>query len=153
MIRDTFVSCRAPKKRKGQAMVEAALVLLVVLAILIGTLDFGQILFTHQAMVERVRGALRWSIVRAYDGTGDATANMVLYNQATVPAGATTGYLGLTRSNVQVTYTPPTAANPNDERMKLAIVNYQYHFFSPWIAKSFANNSAVIESAGMVYKP
>ncbi len=137
--------------RRGQALVESVLVLLLFSATLIGTLDFGQLLFTHQSMVERVRNALRWAVVNPYDGSGDQIANMILYNKPTSSDGS--GFMGMTRSNVQVIYTAGTAGNPNDERLRVLIVNYQFHFFSPWITKSFTNNQAVVETAAMVYKP
>jgi hypothetical protein len=44
-------------------------------------------------------------------------------------------------------------ANPNDERIQVAIENFQYHIFTPGIARTFTNNSAVIQSAPMIYKP
>ena len=63
------------------------------------------------------------------------------------------GFLGVTRDNVQVVYTPGTTDDPNDARLTVAIVDYEFQFFSPWLAKRFTNNRAVIESAAMVYKP
>jgi Flp pilus assembly protein TadG len=46
--------------KRGQSLVEATLVLLVFLAMLLGVIDCGQILYAHQALVERVRIAARW---------------------------------------------------------------------------------------------
>jgi Flp pilus assembly protein TadG len=150
------------KNRKGQAALETALILLVFLATLIGAMDFAQILFVQQSLTERTRAALRWGVVRAWDGSGDQIANYVMYGQSTAPVGdnAPPAFLGLTRANVQVTYTPPPAggcascASPegNDEWIRVAIVNYQYRFFSPWIAGTFTNNNAVVMAAPMAYK-
>ena len=138
------------QNRKGQALVESALVLLIFLACLIGTLDFGQLLFTHQMMVDRVRAGVRWGIVNAWDGTGDQIANMVLYNST---AAGTTGFLGMKRENVSVVRTAGTAANPNDERITVSIVNYKYTFLSPWIAKTYSGNYTAVETGVMLYKP
>ena len=91
------------KIERGQALVESALILLVFLATMIGALDFGQLLFTHQLMVERVRAGVRWGSVHAWDGTGDQIANMVLYNSSTVPGGQT-AFLGMTRDNISVVH-------------------------------------------------
>ena len=33
------------------------------------------------ALVERVRSAVRWGVVRPWDGTGEQIANLILYDQ------------------------------------------------------------------------
>ena len=142
---------KARRRERGSALLESTLILMSFLALAIGTLDFAQVLFVRQSLVERVREALRWGIVHPYNEI--QIKNMVLYRQPTPPVGVTEGYLGLTVENVSVTYTPPPAGNPMDERVRIAIVNYPYRFFSPWIAGAFNNNNAVVESAAMAYKP
>ena len=52
-------------------MIESTLVMLAFFALLFGVIDCGQVLVTHQALVERVRAAVRWGVVRPWDGTGD----------------------------------------------------------------------------------
>ena len=137
------------KKRRGQALVESALVMLVFLATIIGIMDFSQILFVHQSLVERVRGSIRWGAVRDYNPTG--IQNMVLYNSDTAPQGVSpAAFLGLTAANVQVAHTD---ANTEQDRLTVSIVNYDYHFFSPWIAHAFQNNLAVVEAIPFEYKP
>lgn len=121
------------RRQKGQAMVESALVLLVVLAMIIGVLDFGQVVFIHQALTERVRSAARWGGINYTDPTG--TRNMVLYGQPTVPAD-TNGYLGLTAAMVSVTR-PAADQDTNEDRIVVQIVNYPFRFFSPWIARQY----------------
>src|SRR5947207_12154625 len=137
-----------PKRERGQALVESALILLVFLASLIGAIDFGQLLFTHELMVERVRAGVRWGVVNAWDGTGDQIANMVLYNSSSVPEGGSP-FLGMTRANVSVAHTNATASNPNDERITVSIVNYRFTFLSPWIAHTYSGNYAAVETAPM----
>lgn len=141
------------QSQRGNTLVESSLILLIFVAILIGIVDFGQILFTHQAMVERARNALRWAVVRPYDETGDQIAALIMYGQPSVPAGNHAGFLGMNRSNVQVVYSPGTVDDPNDARLTVSIVDYEFRFFSPWIAGTFTNNHAVVESAPMMYKP
>src|SRR2546427_11969134 len=117
--RNRIEGCMRRKGQRGQAFVEPALILLVFIATLIGAMDFGQLLFTHELMVERVRAGVRWGVVNAWDGTGDQIANMVLYNSATVPDGAA-AFLGMTRANVSVVHTNATVSNPNDERITVS---------------------------------
>jgi hypothetical protein len=133
--------------RKGQSLVEATLVLIVFFALLLGVIDCGQVLYSHQALVERVRESVRWGSVHPYDGTGNQVANLVLYHQADEPRIAAAAFLGLTRANVQVRYQGPTPERPDDATISVAIVNYESHFFSPWIAKSIVSPRPVLVSA------
>lgn len=141
------------RRRSGQALVESTLILLVFIVTLVGIMDISQLLFTHQSLVERVRMGLRWGAVQQWDGTGAKIQNMVLYQTATAPPGIEpAGFLGLKRANVQVVRTPGTADNPNDERLSVSIVDYDYQFFTPFIARTFRNNYAILESAPLIYR-
>jgi Flp pilus assembly protein TadG len=143
--------CKRNRERV-QAFLESALILLVFIASLIGAMDFGQLLFTHQLLAERVRAGVRWGAVHAWDGTGNQIANVVRYDSSTAPDGATS-FLGLTRANVSVVHTAAAASNPNDERITVSIVDYNFKFVSLWIAKTYTGNYAVVETAPMQYKP
>lgn len=132
---------------------EAALSLTVFIALMISAFDLGQMLFFHQALVERVREAVRWGTLNQYDGTGNQIANIVLYHNTANPGGGTPTFLKLTRDNVNVEYQAGTLDNPNDERIRVTIVNYSYEFISPWIAGVFVHSNPVSASAPMVYKP
>lgn len=132
-------------------MVEGTLILLVFLSVLIGTIDFGQLLFTHQMLVDRVRVGLRWGMIHAWDGTGNGVANVILYNHPD-PAQKTTSFLNLKRANVEVTQVPGSVSDPNDLRLKVRIVDYKLTFFTPFISRSFTNNYAVVESAPILYR-
>src|SRR5579883_99634 len=134
-------------KRRGQGLVEAALVMLVFLALLIGVLDCGQVLYSHQALVARVEEAARWGSVHPFDGTGDQIANLILYSQPEEPRTAAAPFLGLTRANIVVRYQAATPDRPDDETISVAIVNYQSHFFSPWIARTIVNARPVLVTA------
>ena len=136
-------------KRRGQSLIEATLVMLVFLSLLVGVVDCGQVLYSHQALEERVRSAVRWGSLHPYDGTGDQVANLVLYDSLRAPGGDAAGFLGMTRANVQVRYEPATAARPDDETLSVAIVNYQSHFFTPWIARTIVSPRPVLISAPM----
>src|SRR5437763_1492718 len=65
-------------RERGQALMESALVILIFLSFLIGTLDFGQFLFFHQTLVERARAAARYGAVNPTDSAG--TVNVAVYN-------------------------------------------------------------------------
>jgi len=133
-------------------LVEGALALLVFFSLLFGVIDCGLVLVRHQSLVERVRSAVRWGVVRPWDGTGEQVANLILYDQATEPAGAAGSYLGLTRENIQVRYQPSSPARPDDEILSVSIVNFRHQFLSPWITQVFVNPRPVLISAPMAYK-
>jgi len=122
---------------------------MVFFALLLGVVDCGQVVFAHEALVERVREAVRWGTLHPYDGSGDQVANLVLYDRAN---GSGAGFLGLTRANVEVRYRASTADRPDDESLSVAIVDYQSHFFSPWIAKTIVSPRPVLVSAPMAYR-
>ncbi len=75
------------RREKGQSLVEGTLVMLVFFALLLGIVDISQLVFSHQALVERVRAAARWGslhpdagaeAVRALISTGDLKAENAL---------------------------------------------------------------------------
>jgi Flp pilus assembly protein TadG len=138
-------------RRRGQSLVESTLVLLVFFAMLLGVIDCGQVLYAHQALEERVRSAVRWGAMHPFDGTGEQVASLILYNQTDQAGSAAPGYLGLTRANIQVRHQASTAEQPDDERISVAIVNYQSHFFSPWIARTIVSPRPVFISEPMSY--
>jgi len=59
---------------RGQSLVEGTLVMLAFFAMMFGVIDCGQVLVSHQALVERVRSAARWGVVHPWDGTGEQIA-------------------------------------------------------------------------------
>jgi hypothetical protein len=137
--------------QRGQSMVEATLVLLVFFALLLGVVDCGQVLFAHEALVERARSAVRWGVVHPWEGP-DPIVNLVLYEQTEEPARRPPGYLGMTEANVKVSYQPPTAEHPDDEILTVSIVNFESHFFSPGIAKVLISPRPVLIAAPMAVR-
>jgi len=150
--RGAQVGILSQRGQRGQSIFESTLVMLVFFVLLFAVVDCGQVLVAHQALVERVRSAVRWGMVRPWDGTGDQIASLILYNRSEEPRMATDGYLGLTRENVRVTYQPASTARPDDETISVAIMNYRYHFISPWIGEAFVNPRPVMITAPMAYR-
>ena len=125
------------KKQKGQAVLESALVLLPLLLIMVGILDFGQFLFFHQALTDRARAGARYAAATPYDATG--ITNVVLYNSPTASTGAV-GLYGLTASNVTVTPTPSTGA-PTFVQVK--ITGFPIHMISPFLTKTYTHRPII----------
>ena len=124
----------------GHVLIEAAFVFIVFFSMLIGTFDFGQFLFVHQALVERARYAMRWGALN--DATTSDITNMVLYQSTTA---GTSGYFNLTSSNVTVTKTTDSICVVSDptvhptlyKRMSVQIHDYSYIMLSPYSAGTY----------------
>lgn len=134
-----------PQSQKGQSLVEGSLVLLVFLSLLLAVADCSQVLLAHQALVERARAAARWGSVHDWQGP-QPIVNLVLYGQTQEP-GIASGYLGMTPANVVVTYQPATPDRPDDQMLTVAVVNFESHLFSPWLARTLTSARPVLVSA------
>ena len=139
------------KSEKGQGLVEATFVLLAFFALLLGVIDCAQVLFAHQALVERVRSSVRWGVVHPWEGP-DRITNLILYGEQEAPRLATPGFLGLKPENVRVRYQEATTERPDDETLRVEIVNFECHFFSPVIGKTLVNPRPVSISAPVSFK-
>ena len=124
------ISQRRQKRSKGAVFLETGFVFVIFAFMLMGAFDFAQFLFIHQALVDRARSATRWGALSDPTNTS-AIQNMVLYNQTTAPAGATSGIFGLTSSMVNVS-TQDTSTS-DDYRLVVTINNYPYQMISPII--------------------
>ncbi len=92
------------KTQRGAAMVEFALIALLFFMILFGIIEFGRAFFTYNTLVEATRRGARVAAVCPVSAAGQT-----MVQQATIFDGApgdsqTTGLLGLTTADVQVTY-------------------------------------------------
>jgi Flp pilus assembly protein TadG len=111
--------------------VEGGLILLLFLGFLIGTLDFAQVLYFHQTLVDRARAAARYAAVHPTDTAG--VKNVAVYNAAS-PSGTPIPVLpGLLTSMVSLSN---SGTGTPEARVKVTIAGYPYHFYSPVIAGS-----------------
>jgi TadE-like protein len=119
------------RRQRGHAIMEGALVLIVFLSFLIGTLDFAQFLYFHQSLVERVRVAARYGAVNPTDTT--AIKNVAVYNSSV--GGPQPLLPGLTTSLISVQLADEGTAAA---RVTVSITGYPFQFFSPLISGSRA---------------
>ena len=120
--------------RSGSALVEGALVLTVLVFVLLGIVDVGQVLVAHQALVERVRAGARYAVVHQYNPT--AIRNVVLYNTPD-PAAGSAAMLGLTEEMVQVNL---VSADTPEARVEIRIVDYPFRFLTPMLRGLYRTN-------------
>lgn len=126
-------SARRRGNSRGSLFVELSLIFVAFATMLIAAFDFGQFLFVHHALVERVRYAARWGAINNPADTA-SIRNMVLYYQSATPPPGTGTYFGLTPSNVTVTNADD---NTDNHRLNLSISGYSYSILSPYIAGNF----------------
>ena len=138
------------KKRNnqnGQVFVESALVLLVFLSFLLGTLDVGQYMYFHQSLTERARAAARYGAVNWSDRTG--IQNVAVFND---PSGTTNGagaiLPSLTTEMVAVCLPGDTSCadpgNTIDSVITVTISGYQMVTFNLLMPQAFTNRPITV---------
>ena len=133
--------------RRGQSLLENALVLIVLATFLVGILDFGQFLYFHQSLAERARAAARYGAVNPTDKTG--IQNVAVYND---PIGAASGAApllpNLTIAMIavclpgEVSCTDP--GQGPDSRVTVTISRYQMASYNLVIPRSFTNKPITV---------
>jgi Flp pilus assembly protein TadG len=139
---------RKNRTERGSSMVESALVLLTFFVLLIGTIDFGQVMFFHQSLVERARSAVRYGVTNPTDTAG--IKNMAVYNTVTVTGTPSAVLPNLTTAMVDV-------QNPGDKttsaRVVVTISGYPIVFLSPYITQSFSNLAVTVAMSSETQVP
>lgn len=128
-------SNRARSKRQGgQALVESVLTLTAFVAIFLGMIEVGEILYIHQTLVERTRTAVRWGAVNTWDSTNSPIqiSNLILYG-TTSPANNSSPIFGLASNNVSVTRPEPDYSA--GDRIVVSVSGYSLTFLTNTIAR------------------
>ena len=133
---------------RGSGMVETSLILLTFLCMLIGTIDFGQVLYFHQSLVERARAAARYGAIHPTDTTG--IQNVAVYNSATVSGTPRAVLPGLTTSMVAPSN---SGINTPEARIMVTISGYPIVFLSPYIAQQFNNRPVIVSMSAETQVP
>ena len=141
---------RVPKNRleRGSAMVESALVLLTFFVLLIGTVDFGQVIYFHQSLVERARTAVRYGVTNPTNTAG--IQNMAVYNTVTVTGTPAAVLPNLTTAMVNV---QNPDINTSSARLVVTISGYPINFLSPYITRSFSNLAVTVAMSSETQVP
>jgi Flp pilus assembly protein TadG len=119
-------------------MLESALVMLIFLPVLIGIMDFGQFLYFHQTLSDRVRAAARYGAVHPCADPNNCVEaiNVAIYND---PAGSANGATAVlpnindpsreAQDANKATVTATIAdAGTDDARIRVTVSNYPYVF-------------------------
>ena len=139
---------RKNRAERGSAMVESALILLTFFVLLIGTIDFGQVMFFHQSLVERARSAVRYGVTNPTNTAG--IKNMAVYNTVTVSGTPSPVLPNLTTAMVDV---QNPGANTSSARVVVTISGYPMVFLSPYITQSFSNLAVTVAMSSETQVP
>ena len=116
--------------RRGSALIESSLVLMVLLTLVFGIFDFGYVMFEHHTLLHNARTAARYGAIHPSDL--EAVRNLVLYGQT---AGSSNpGFFGLDSSMVSVTRDDSWTA---EDRIVIEISGYHYTLVTPFLAGTF----------------
>ncbi len=125
--------------RRGATVIEATLILMMLLMITFGCVDFGFALFEHQTLVNRVCTAARYGAIHTSDFT--AIKNMVLYSSPSIPAGKSEGdpgVFGLQASMINVSRF--NEGDPED-RIVVTLSGYHFVFVGPYVAGRYTGKA------------
>src|ERR1700704_6172050 len=127
-----MLSRKSKRNERGATLLEFGIVGSVLFTAMFGVLEFGRLLFTHNALRDAARRGARYAVVRKNDAAGiTAVKNMVVYGDPNAnPATATPIAPGMTTANVQVDYVNFNGIQLG-ARASVSIINYQYKFFVP----------------------
>ncbi|MBM3736737.1 MAG: pilus assembly protein [Acidobacteria bacterium] len=120
------------KRRKGNTLVESAFILTTFIAVTVGVLDIGQVMYAHQGLVERARAAASWAGSRPFNATN--IRNVTVYNTSSPTNSSKAIYNGLTLAMVSATL--EDSGTP-EARVVVKISNYPFTFYSPWITAMY----------------
>jgi len=111
--------------RRGNAIVEASLVLTLALVIIVIILEMGMALATYQAMTENCRRAVRYAVVNPYEEA--KIKNVAVYGN---PEGAGAATFGLKPENVAVRLESVDSVNAV---VRVTLLRPSYRFLMPFL--------------------
>ena len=121
------------QRERGAALLEFSIVASALLLALFGIVEFGRLLWTHNALKDAARRGTRYAIVRKDDTAGQtAVKNMVVYGDPAPAAGAQPILPGLTTANVVLDYQNYNGVQLSS-RATVSITNYKFQFAVPMI--------------------
>ncbi len=145
--------------QKGSTVAEFAIVAGVFFMIIFGIIEFGRLLYTHNALTDAARRGARHAVMHAENDP--CVQNVVVYGETNINpvTCAPTGpplINGLTPANVAVQYNgaPPNPYGMNVGTATVTIENYTFNLSIPLFSRSLNmpsySTTLTAESAGNV---
>ena len=140
---------KSPKKtERGATLVEFAIGATVFLTAMFAVIEFGRVLWTHNALADAARRGARYAVnQRASDAA--SVQNVTVYGD---PSGGTNPLVeNLTTANVQVQY---SNFGVGAGTVSVSITGYQFQFVIPIVGTTISmpnyNTTLTGENAGLV---
>ncbi len=148
------------KNERGTSMAEFAVVATFFFMLIFGIIEFGRLLYTHNALTDAARRGVRYAIIHkaevATDGTpkvAKCVKNVIMYGETHIsaypacnpPAGQPTLISGITTANIEVTFNgadldgKPLTPNPYGANLGTATVtikNYNFNLSIPLLRRT-----------------
>jgi hypothetical protein len=124
-----MIQTRKNKKAEcGATLVEFSIAATVFLTEIFGVIEFGRVLWTHNALSDAARRGARYAVVHQASEIDDVK-NVVVYGD---PAGGTIPVVeNLTTNNVEVNY---SGFGLDSGTVQVTITNYDFHFVVPIVS-------------------
>ncbi|PYS92857.1 MAG: hypothetical protein DMF64_07680 [Acidobacteria bacterium] len=118
---------RRHERERGAALVEFAIGATIFLTVLFAIIEFGLLLWTHNALTDAARRGARYAVTHPQSQLADVQ-NVVVYGDPAPAANTTPVVNGLTTDQVSVVY---TGFGLSAGRATVSIQNYNYNFVVP----------------------
>jgi TadE-like protein len=148
---------RRPKNQEGSTVAEFAIVAGLFFMIIFGIIEFGRLLYTHNALTDAARRGARYAVLHKKNLT--CVQNVVIYGETHINSStcAPTGPAlinGLTPANVVVDYGDPGAFGMNVGAATVKIQAYQFNLSIPFFRQTLTmpayTTTLTAESAGLI---
>jgi TadE-like protein len=147
------------KDQRGSSMAEFAVVALLFFMIIFGIIEFGRLLYTHNALTDATRRGARYAVL--HDSDAPCVVNVVVYGETHInpTTCAPTGpplINGLTAANVQVQYngSGSFAYGMNLGTCTVTITDYRFNLSIPLFRRTLTmpayKTTITAESAGVI---
>lgn len=135
------------KNERGATLVEFAIGVTVFLTAMFAVLEFGRLLWVHNALTDAARRGARYATMHT-QGSVDQVKNVVVYGN---PEGSGQPMLSnLKTTDITVDYDNFTL---NDGTVSVSISSYQFQFVLPFVGTSITmpkySTTLTAESAGL----
>ena len=139
-------TCR--ENERGATLVEFAIGVTVFVTAMFAVLEFGRVLWVHNALTDAARRGARYATMHSSTDS-DSVKNVVVYGD---PAGGGQPLVNnLSTANVNVTY---NNFGLNDGTVSVSITGYQFQFVVPIIGRTITmpsyTTTLTAESAGYI---
>ena len=136
------------KNERGSTLVEFAIGVLVFATAMFAVLEFGRVLWAHNALTDAARRGARYAVLHAANDSAQVK-NVVVFGDA---AGTGNPMLpNLSAENVSVVY---NGFGLNDGTVTVSITNYQFQLVIPIIGTTITmpsySTTLTGESAGLI---